>query len=173
MNKWKLIVLMLCCRMIGVCGKYFYDYFAQSMENKEVYEDIISIGFSDITDNQDEDDPEDETEARDFDYDSLLAINSDCIGWIRIDGTDIDYPVVQVADNTFYLGNQKYNYDVVAVFVANIAKSGSYYNYLHGNTREEQMEYLQKKMAAYQLYDTEVGRSNQYSGNQAFIHTGK
>ena len=29
-----------------------------------------------------------------------------------------------------------------------------YYNYLHGNTREEQIEYLQNKMAAYHLYDT-------------------
>ena len=53
-----------------------------------------------------------------------------------------------------YLRNQKYSYDVVAVYVTNIARSGGYYNYLHGNTREEQIEYLQNKMAAYQLYDT-------------------
>ena len=55
---------------------------------------------------------------------------------------------------TLYLRNQKYSYDVVAVYVTNIARSGGYYNYLHGNTREEQIEYLQNKMAAYQLYDT-------------------
>lgn len=84
MKTWKLIVLMLCCSMIGVCGKYLYDYFAQSAENKNAYADIVDIGFSDSTDNQDEDDPENETEqemeASDFNYDSLLAINSDCIG---------------------------------------------------------------------------------------------
>ena len=222
MKTWKLIVLMLCCSMIGVCGKYLYDYFAQSVENKEAYTDIIDIGFPDDADNQDVDIPADETEKEtevsDFDYDSLLAINSDCVGWIRIDGTDIDYPVVQAADNSFYLHhnfnqesaicgaifmdyrndidlarehlilyghqmkdgsmfkrlngykdkefykehpeinlylrNQKYSYDVVAVYVTNIARSGGYYNYLHGNTREEQIEYLQNKMAAYQLYDT-------------------
>lgn len=218
MNKWKLLVLMLCCSMIGVCGKYLYDYFAQSSENKDAYADIIDIGFSNSTDIQDKDDPEDETETSDFDYDSLLAINSDCVGWIRIDGTDIDYPVVQAADNSFYLHhnfnqesaicgaifmdyrndidltrehlilyghqmkdgsmfkqlngykdkdfykehpeitlylrNQKYSYDVVAIYVTNISWSGGYYNYLHGNTREEQIEYLQNKMAAYQLYDT-------------------
>lgn len=72
MNKWKLIVLMLCCNMIGVYEKYLYDYFAQSMEDKEVYGDIINIGFPDSTDNQDEDNPNDETEketeASDFDY---------------------------------------------------------------------------------------------------------
>lgn len=215
-------MLMLCCSMIGVCGKYLYDYFAQSAENKNAYADIIDIGFSDSTDNQHVDghegETERETEVSDFDYDSLLAINSDCVGWIRVDGTDIDYPVVQAADNSFYLHrnfnqesaicgaifmdyrndidlarehlilyghqmkdgsmfkqlngykdkdfykehpeitlylrNQKYSYDVVAVYVTNIARSGGYYNYLHGNTREEQIEYLQNKMAAYQLYDT-------------------
>ena len=47
MKTWKLIVLMLCCGMIGVCGKYLYDYFVQSAENKEVYADIIDIVFSD------------------------------------------------------------------------------------------------------------------------------
>ena len=55
---------------------------------------------------------------------------------------------------TLYLRNQKYSYDVVAVYMTNIAKSGGYYNYLHGNTREEQIEYLQNKRAVYHLYDT-------------------
>jgi len=32
----------------------------------------------------------------------LTEINPDYIGWIRIDGTIIDYPVVQGADNTMY-----------------------------------------------------------------------
>ncbi len=33
----------------------------------------------------------------------LWEINSDIIGWIRINGTSIDYPVVQGRDNEFYL----------------------------------------------------------------------
>ncbi|GHV48151.1 hypothetical protein FACS189499_06990 [Clostridia bacterium] len=33
----------------------------------------------------------------------LYAENSDLAGWIRIDGTPIDYPVMQAADNDFYL----------------------------------------------------------------------
>ena len=33
----------------------------------------------------------------------LVAINPDFAGWIRIDGTTIDYPVVRGADNDFYL----------------------------------------------------------------------
>ncbi len=61
MKTWKLIVLMLCCSLIGVCGKYLYDYFSQFVENKEAYADIIDIGFPDGTDNQDKDNPKDET----------------------------------------------------------------------------------------------------------------
>lgn len=34
---------------------------------------------------------------------SLESINSDIYGWIKIDGTRIDYPVVQGADNEYYL----------------------------------------------------------------------
>lgn len=42
-------------------------------------------------------------EIDDFDYRVLLDENSDCIGWLKIDGTDISYLVVQGKDNEFYL----------------------------------------------------------------------
>lgn len=37
------------------------------------------------------------------DFAALKGINSNCVAWIRIDGTEIDYPVVQGHDNSFYL----------------------------------------------------------------------
>lgn len=37
------------------------------------------------------------------DFAALENINSDCVAWIRIDETEIDYPVVQGHDNSFYL----------------------------------------------------------------------
>ncbi len=36
-------------------------------------------------------------------YEEALSHNSDVIGWITIDGTVIDYPVVRTGDNNFYL----------------------------------------------------------------------
>ena len=38
-----------------------------------------------------------------IDFAALTAINPDVIGWIVIDGTNIDYPIVQGSDNDAYL----------------------------------------------------------------------
>ena len=37
-------------------------------------------------------------------YQSLLEINEDMVGWITLPDTNIDYPVVQSQDNVYYLG---------------------------------------------------------------------
>lgn len=38
-------------------------------------------------------------------YDALTSQSGDAVGWLKIDGTVIDYPVVQTTDNSFYLNN--------------------------------------------------------------------
>lgn len=48
-------------------------------------------------------------------FDSLLEINPDTVGYIRISGTRIDYPVVKGADNDYYLTHD---------FWGNVNKSG-------------------------------------------------
>lgn len=46
------------------------------------------------------------------DFKNLKSINSDTVGWIQVNGTNINYPFVQTKDNTYYLKkdfNKKYN----------------------------------------------------------------
>lgn len=38
-------------------------------------------------------------------YNSLLDINKDTVGWLKVNNTNIDYPVVQADDNEYYLNN--------------------------------------------------------------------
>lgn len=39
----------------------------------------------------------------DVNFSELLAKNSDTVGWIKIDGTKVNYPIVQASDNDYYL----------------------------------------------------------------------
>ena len=41
--------------------------------------------------------------TEDIDLDALRKINPDIVGWLRIDGTKINYPVLQAKDNNKYL----------------------------------------------------------------------
>ena len=217
MKKWRYVLLVLCTAVISISGTYLMTYFMRSEENKQKYEDISEIGFpATEADHEEENDQQGVKQSEDdFDYQSLVAINSDCVGWIQIPGTDINYPVVQAADNEFYLTHnfnretaacgaifmdyrndvdakaehlilyghqmkdnsmfkqlngykeemfykehpnislylhkQKYEYEITAVYVTNVANGGSYYNYLHWNTRKEQLNYFQQKMDGYHL----------------------
>ncbi len=38
-----------------------------------------------------------------IDFDSLLAINTDVVGWLEMEAIDISYPIAQGGDNNYYL----------------------------------------------------------------------
>lgn len=39
----------------------------------------------------------------DVDFSELLKVNKETVGWIKVNGTNINYPVVQAKDNDYYL----------------------------------------------------------------------
>ena len=47
-------------------------------------------------------------------FKALKTINEDVIGWIRVDGTGINYPILQGGDNDYYLArNYKKEFNTI------------------------------------------------------------
>lgn len=73
--------------------KDFIEYKSSRTFNDELIDDVF------IESNTEKDNKEKET----IDWNKLLEINEDIIGWIKIDNTNINYPILQDNDNLKYL----------------------------------------------------------------------
>lgn len=98
-----LILLFLCC--VGYIGKYFYDAY-KAQEGFEILQEEVR-----------EHTPPEDTAGNEeqyaengmlIQYYELHEKNNDLKGWIKIDGTPIDYPVMQAKDNDYYLHRDFY-----------------------------------------------------------------
>ena len=86
--------------VIAIALYYIYVWYIDNKNTDKVLENIfdnIDISSEDVSVD------EIETSMLKIDFDNLISLNSDTIGWIRVWGTDINYPVVQTNDNSFYL----------------------------------------------------------------------
>lgn len=76
-----------------------FTYLAENKENEEIIKEInTSINIENNT-----------TTANKLnyiiDFESLIEKNSDTVGFLKLPGTDIEYPVVQSDNNEFYLSH--------------------------------------------------------------------
>ena len=90
-NKWVYrIVIGILCIIICVClykiGTIVYGYY----QGTKAYKEVQEIAGA-------------ETGAGNIDFDALLKENQDTKAWLYSKDTVINYPVVQAADNDFYL----------------------------------------------------------------------
>lgn len=104
MKKRKNIFIILrITLLIVILAISSYFFIKQVLENRNLdkqYEDIQDIVTTEIINNNTEDKKEI------IDLNELYKINNDLVGWIKIDGTRIDYPVMQNED--YYLRRNIY-----------------------------------------------------------------
>ncbi len=108
-NTIKLCIIIALILVSSVVFFIFYSNYSSMQKVKDIQNDIdvllaenrekIEIETPvDIIENKKE-----EKEEINYDVDSLKLINSDTVGWLKVNNTNVDYPVVQANDNDYYL----------------------------------------------------------------------
>ena len=80
---------------IGSCT-YLVNYYGESDRNAKFYDGVAGmLGKGEVSENY--------PRAYLTKFASLWEMNEDIVGWLSIDGTKVNYPVVQSDDNDYYL----------------------------------------------------------------------
>ena len=107
----KLMILVFSLVALG-CFLYFGIYYYQNYRVDNDMEHLAQIkeqnktpGLAFLEDDTENDGEEGEEKAPEVleDYKTLLNMNKDLIGWLKIADINIDYPVMQTNDNNYYL----------------------------------------------------------------------
>lgn len=103
------VLLLLAVLLAAASGiKTYVDYQVRAAAERE-YESLAELARQTeappVTEVPAESEPE-ETEApcvSPIQFEELQKINPDIVGWLKIEGTEIDYPIVQTGNNETYL----------------------------------------------------------------------
>lgn len=101
MKKWMFYGLIgLFATVFIVCGVFLIQYFAESDKQETIYDELSQIHREDAQEPTQAQDPVKGGMLPEFVR--LYEMNEDIIGWIKIPGTVIDYPVMQTPDSPDY-----------------------------------------------------------------------
>ncbi len=105
-------VLIFFCLLLSaaavLAGVKIYSELREQQKEKEDFAVVSQIAESTVTTAQTESEPAEQS-AAERNIQALIAENSDCIGWLSIDGTNISYPVMHTpSDPQKYLRRNFY-----------------------------------------------------------------
>ncbi len=118
-RKWVIVVFLLF--FLSIFAFSAYQVYAWYNDNKKVdnlTDDVVKN--TKVKEKEDNDNTENvnppEDVSNDYwdyikmnllevDFNELLKKNSDTVGWIEVKGTNINYPIVQTTDNSYYLSH--------------------------------------------------------------------
>lgn len=96
------LIVFIFCLIVFVQAMFILSkWFINNKKSEKIISDLKEEVFIDISEDE-------ENNKNPIDFDKLKAQNSDTVGWIQIDGTNIDYPIVRAEDNDYYLQRDFY-----------------------------------------------------------------
>lgn len=153
MNKVSKIISMLLIVVLAISSYFFIKELVKNKKETDIFDDLQEIvenpenttnenQFTDILENEEGNLSSENT----YNLENIAKINSDIIGWIKIEGTNIDYPIMQNGD--YYLHKDIYkNYSShgtpYLAFYCDVKKSDNliiYGHHMQDNTMFSQLE---------------------------------
>ena len=98
-RKWLFSLLIVACLCVvgGVIFKLAYDFNTDRTEQKWYKDTAPKITYDENDDNTDNGIGE------------LIEENPDCVAWVRVEKTKIDYPIMQTKNNPEYYLRRNFN----------------------------------------------------------------
>lgn len=118
LNQTIVSILKICgaittCLIVTVLGYIFYSNYQGMQKVTQIKDDIAKvIEKNDTKDIVEELNKENLGTSLVITNDyiaSLLTVNKDTVGWLKLNNTNIDYPIVQYTDNKYYLKKNYYH----------------------------------------------------------------
>ena len=116
-RKWVIVVFLLFFLSIFIFSAYkLYSWHNDNKEIETIADDVVKdtkVKEKEDTENTENVNPPEDISNDYWDYikinllevdfNELLKKNPDTVGWIEVKGTNINYPIVQTTDNSYYL----------------------------------------------------------------------